>query len=263
MPRVLRIDEQYEVQGSGSRTSSSLGLDPERITGWRGGNITTFDQIFGDSDHALVRTTLFHNTVDDEIFKATGVGCAAQTVSGGMTKDCGPNMPNYRNIGSVTIKGFEVESFYESTYVFGSLSYAWMTGKHEGAYTNPWGPNVWARDVPAPKWIAVLGTKIPSLDARVGWKGEWVRKTDRRPSDNYYSSPLSVLGDRYWDHYDNDGYNVQGLFANWKPQQPYLKGTEVNFTLDNMFNKSFRPMLSGDNAYSQGRNAKISVTRFF
>ena len=37
-------------------------------------------------------------------------------------------MSNYRNIGSVTIKGFEVESFYDSTYVFGSLSYAWMTG---------------------------------------------------------------------------------------------------------------------------------------
>ena len=61
-----------------------------------------------------------------------------------------------------------------------------------------------------------------------------------------------------------DGYNVfYGLLANWKPQQPYLKGTEVNFTLDNMFNNSFRPMLSGLNAYSQGRNAKISVTRFF
>ena len=261
--RAPVIDEQYEVQGVGSRTSSSLGLDPERITGWRGGNITTFDKIFGDNDHALVRTTLFRNTVDDEIFKATGVGCAAQTPTVSMTDACGPNMPNYRNIGSVTIKGFEIESFYESTYVFGSLSYAWMTGKHQGAYTNPWGPNVWARDVPAPKWIAVLGTKIPSLDARIGWKGEFVRKTDRLPSDNYYSSPISALGDRYWDQFPNDSYNVQGLFANWKPQQPYLKGTEVNFTLDNMFNKNYQPMLSGENAYSQGRNAKISVTRFF
>ena len=83
------------------------------------------------------------------------------------------------------------------------------------------------------------------------------------PSDNYYSSPISALGDRYWDQFPNDSYNVQGLFANWKPQQPYLKGTEVNFTLDNMFNKNYQPMLSGENAYSQGRNAKISVTRFF
>ena len=262
--RAPVIDEQYEVQGLGNRTSSSLNLNPERITGWRAGNITTFDHIFGDNDHALIRTTLFSNKIDDEIFKATGVGCAAQTAAGSMSKDCGSApMPNYRNIGSVTIKGFEIESFYDATYLFGSLSYAWMTGKHQGAYTNPWGPDVWARDVPAPKWVAVLGTKIPAWDARVGWKGEFVRKTDRLPSDKYGAGPLTALGDRYWDQYPNDGYNVQGLFANWKPTQPYLKGTEVNLTVDNLFNKSYRPMLSGENAYSQGRNAKVSVTRFF
>ena len=262
--RAPVIDEQYEVQGLGNRTSSSLNLNPERITGWRAGNITTFDQIFGDNDHALIRTTLFSNKIDDEIFKATGVGCAAQTAAGSMSKDCGSApMPNYRNIGSVTIKGFEIESFYDATYLFGSLSYAWMTGKHQGAYTNPWGPDVWARDVPAPKWVAVLGTKIPAWDARVGWKGEFVRKTDRLPSDKYGAGPLTALGDRYWDQYPNDGYNVQGLFANWKPTQPYLKGTEVNLTVDNLFNKSYRPMLIGENAYSQGRNAKVSVTRFF
>ena len=262
--RAPVIDEQYEVQGLGNRTSSSLNLNPERITGWRAGNITTFDQIFGDNDHALIRTTLFSNKIDDEIFKATGVGCAAQTAAGSMSKDCGSApMPNYRNIGSVTIKGFEIESFYDATYLFGSLSYAWMTGKHQGAYTNPWGPDVWARDVPAPKWVAVLGTKIPAWDARVGWKGEFVRKTDRLPSDKHGAGPLTAPGDRYWDQYPNDGYNVQGLFANWKPTQPYLKGTEVNLTVDNLFNKSYRPMLSGENAYSQGRNAKVSVTRFF
>ncbi|WP_278939853.1 TonB-dependent receptor [Pseudomonas helleri] len=263
--RAPVIDEQYEVQGTGNRTTTSLDLDPERITGWRAGNITNFDHIFSDSDHALIRTTLFRNKIDNEIFKATGVGCAQQTTTGGMSKECAGMLPmsNYRNIGSVTIKGFEVESFYDSTYVFGSLSYAWMTGKHEGAYTNPWGPDVWARDIPAPKWIAVLGTKIPSLDARVGWKGEFVRKTDRLPSDKYGPGPLTAVGDSYYNQYANDDYNVQGLFAEWKPQQPYLKGTEVNFTLDNMFNKSYRPMLSGANAYSQGRNAKISITRFF
>ncbi|SQH32340.1 TonB-dependent heme receptor A [Pseudomonas mucidolens] len=53
------------------------------------------------------------------------------------------------------------------------------------------------------------------------------------------------------------------LFANWKPQQAYLKGTEVNFTVDNLFNRGYLPALSGDSAYSVGRNAKISVTRFF
>ncbi|AZE47132.1 Putative Ton-B dependent receptor [Pseudomonas chlororaphis] len=131
------------------------------------------------------------------------------------------------------------------------------------SYTNPWGPNVWARDIPPRKWVATLGVKIPQWDAQVGWQGQWVRQTDRVPSDVYPSGSASAAGDSYWDQYENDRYNVQGLFANWKPQQPYLKGTEVNFTLDNMFNRDYRPPLSGENASSLGRNAKISVTRFF
>jgi hemoglobin/transferrin/lactoferrin receptor protein len=263
--RAPVIDEQYEVQGLGSRTATSVDLDPERITGWRAGNISNFANVFTDRDNVQIRTTLFRNKIDDEIFKATGVGCENQAIKGGtIASDCkgsGP-MGNYRNIGGLTIKGFEVESFYDSTYLFGSLSYSWMTGKHEGAYTNPWGPDVWARDIPPQKWIAVLGVKIPSWDAQVGWQGEFVRQTDRLPSDKYGSSKNTV-GDVFYDQYDNDRYNVQGLFANWKPQQPYLKGTEVNLTVDNLFNEDYRPALSGDRAYSQGRNAKVSVTRFF
>ncbi|WP_350629863.1 hypothetical protein, partial [Pseudoalteromonas sp. Q36-MNA-CIBAN-0048] len=71
------------------------------------------------------------------------------------------------------------------------------------------------------------------------------------------------IGDLFYDQYGNKRYNTQGLFAKWTPQQAYLKGTEVNFTVDNLFNKNFRPALSGDRAYTKGRDAKISVTRFF
>ncbi len=71
---------------------------------------------------------------------------------------------------------------------------------------------------------------------------------------------LAAVG---YDQYGNKRYNTQGLFAKWTPQQAYLNGTEVNFTVDNLFNKNFRPALSGDRAYTKGRDAKISVTRFF
>ena len=263
--RAPVLDEQFEVQGMGSRTATSRNLDPERITALRAGNITNLSNVFTDQDMVLIRTTLFRNEIDDEIFKATGIGCPEQLVTGeSISKSCGGGlMSNYRNINSVTIKGFEVESFYDSTYLFGSLSYSWMTGRHEGAYTNPWGPDVWAKDIPAPKWITTLGVKIPSWDAKVGWQAQFVRKTDRLPSDSYREGPASSLGDRYYDHYANDDYQIHGLFANWKPQQPYLKGTEVNLTVDNLFNNDYRAELSGAYAYSQGRNAKVSISRFF
>ena len=266
--RAPVIDEQYEVQGLGSRTSTSRNLDPERITAITVGNITNFANVVASGDSLQLRSTLFHNKIEDEIFKATGLGCQEQNYKDGTIADVCTDMAsktNYRNVGSMTIKGFELEGYYDSTYLFGSLSYSWTTGKRENPYTNPWASdiNVWARDIPPAKWVAVLGTKIPAWDAQVGWQGQFVRKTDRLPSDKYSSGLSSSFGDRFYDQYPNASYDTQGLFAKWTPQQPYLKGTEVNFTVDNLFNRSYMPALSGDSATSVGRNAKISVTRFF
>ncbi|MBN0980243.1 TonB-dependent hemoglobin/transferrin/lactoferrin family receptor [Pseudomonas hygromyciniae] len=266
--RAPVIDEQYEVQGLGSRTSTSRNLDPERITAITVGNVTSFANVIASGDSLQLRTTLFHNKIEDEIFKATGLGCQQQNyMEGSIAKVCtdAASKTNYRNVGSMTIKGFELEGYYDSTYLFGSLSYSWATGKRENPYTNPWATDihVWARDIPPAKWVAVLGTKIPAWDAQMGWQGQFVRKTDRLPSDKYSSGLSSSFGDRFYDQYANASYDTQGLFAKWTPQQAYLKGTEVNVTVDNLFNRSYMPALSGDSATSVGRNAKISVTRFF
>ena len=263
--RAPVIDEQYEVQGVGSRTATSVDLDPERITALRFGSISNFSQLLTENDDLMIRTTFLRNRIEDEIFKATGVGCENQTIVGGtISTSCPPGpMSNYRNVGGMTIKGFEVESFYDSSYLFGQLSYSYLTGKRDNPYTNPWGSSVWARDIPPAKWVLMLGTKIPTLDARVGWQGVYVRKTDRLPSDKYNSGPGTSVGDAFYDQYANDSYVVQSVFAQWKPQQRYLKGTEVNLTVDNLMNRNYLPELSGDRAYSVGRNLKVSLTRYF
>eukprot|EP01031_Cornospumella_fuschlensis_P044103 gene44102-53917_t len=66
-----------------SRTATSVDLDPERITSITVGNITRFDNLIAQDDNLQLRTTLFHNKVEDEIFKATGVGCQNQAINGG------------------------------------------------------------------------------------------------------------------------------------------------------------------------------------
>ncbi len=266
--RAPVIDEQYEVQGTGSRTSTSLNLNPERITAITAGNVTNFSNLISHGDNLQLRTTLFHNRIEDEIFKATGIGCERQlTVSGSVADVCTDmaSKTNYRNVGGMTIKGVELEGYYDSTYLFGSVTYSWATGKRDNPYTNPWASDlhVWARDIPPAKWVVVLGTKIPAWDAQVGWQGQFVRKTDRVPSDIYSSGLNSTAGDAFYDSTENPSYDTQGLFASWKPQQAGLKGLQVNFTVDNLFNRSYLPALAGDRAYSEGRNAKISVTRFF
>jgi hemoglobin/transferrin/lactoferrin receptor protein len=213
--RAPVIDEQYEVQGLGSRTATSVDLDPERITSITVGSVVSFDNVLAQDDNLQVRTTVFHNKVEDEIFKATGVGCQNQAINGGTISSACPAgaMPNYRNIGGLTIKGFELESFYNSTYLFGSVSFAYAKGEHQGAYTNPWGPDVPARDIPPTKWVLVLGTHIPAWDAQVGWMGQFIGATHRLPSDKYSGGPGSSLGDLFYDQYGNKAFNTQGLFA--------------------------------------------------
>ncbi|MFK1549412.1 heme receptor HxuC [Pseudomonas aeruginosa] len=264
--RAPVIDEQYEVQNSSTIGGSSRDLDAERIHALRGGSVINLPDLLVAGDSLQIRTTLFQNRIKDEIFRTRSVGCRQQSIdNGSIGGSCGDMLPlsNYRNLPGLTIKGFEIESFYDSQRLFGSLSYSWMTGKHDGAYSNPWGPNVWARDIPPPKWVAMLGLKVPEWDAKLGWQGEFVRKTDRLPSDRYSGGMGTGSGDIYWDHAANDSYDTHRLFAEWVPAKLGLKDTRIDFTVDNLFNRSYRQPLGGDLVYSQGRNAKISVTQFF
>ncbi|WP_444436613.1 TonB-dependent hemoglobin/transferrin/lactoferrin family receptor [Pseudomonas sp. A6] len=264
--RAPVIDEQYEVQNSSTISATSRDLDAERIHALRLGNIVNLPDLFVAGDNLQVRTTLFQNRIKDEIFRTRSVACEQQSIDdGSIGGSCAGMLPlsNYRNLPGATYKGFEIESFYDSERLFAGLSYSWVEGKHDGAYSNPWGPNVWARDVPPAKWVATLGVKFPDWDAQMGWQGEFVRQTDRLPSDKYVGGMGTVAGDSYWDQTTNDSYDTQRVFASWKPRRLGLENTELNLTVDNLFNRDYHPALSGDNVYSQGRNAKFSVTQYF
>ncbi|WP_193453038.1 TonB-dependent receptor [Pseudomonas nitroreducens] len=264
--RAPVIDEMYEVQNSSTVSATSRDLDPERIHALRFGSLVNLPDLFINGDNLQVRTTLFQNKIKDEIFRTRSVGCEQQAIDNGtISGSCGDYLPlsNYRNLPGVTYKGFEIESFYDSPWLFGGLSYSWVTGKHDGAYSNPWGPNVWARDVPPAKWVATLGTKIPAWDAQIGWQGEFVRQTDRLPSDKYKGGMGTSVGDIFWDQTVNDSYDTQRVFASWKPRRLGFENTELNFTVDNLFNRDYHPALAGDSVYSQGRNAKFSLTQYF
>lgn len=256
--RAPVIDEQYEVQSSSTWGASSLQLDPERIVSVRGGAVLNLPNLFTYDDSLQIRTTLFRNKIKDEIFKSRGIGCENQAINGGTVGTaCKGDLPlsNYRNLNESVIRGVEIESFYDSDRIFASLSYTWMEGKNKGAYSNPWGPKVWARDIPPVKWVAMLGVKVPEADMKLGWQGEFMRKSDRLPSDLY-----NQTAEFYWNHYGSDSYVVHRLFAQWAPETGPLRNVNVNFAVDNLFNKFYRPALSGDSAYAQGRNAKLSIS---
>ncbi|BCA29802.1 TonB-dependent receptor [Metapseudomonas otitidis] len=249
--RAPLIDELYEVQSAiSSVPGTSRNLDPERITGIRLGSIFNVDRLLADSDSLQIRTTLFRNRGKDEIFKRTGVYCAEKLSS---SADCPGTLTNNRNLPGYTIEGLEVESFYDSARVFGSLSVSYIRGQRDASPSNPWGSETWIAEIPPRKAVATLGVKVPEADLALGWTGNFVRKQDRSPADD---DPRAAL----WSLPESQGYALHGVFASWKPR--FAKGFEARLAVDNLFNREYYPYL-GEAVSGVGRNVKLSVSQFF
>ncbi|MEQ9944268.1 TonB-dependent hemoglobin/transferrin/lactoferrin family receptor [Pectobacterium aroidearum] len=251
--RAPVVDEQYEVQSAASSVpGTSRNLQVESIKAFRLGAILDFNNLMLEEDSLQIRTTLFRNRGKNEIFYRRGILCEAQTQSG-TSSSCGQPLSNYRNLPGYTIEGVEIESFYDSRWLFGSLSFSSIRGERDASPRNPWGNKTWIAEIPPTTAHATLGTKIPSLDMAVGWTGDFVRKQDRSPADG---DPLADI----WALPKSKGYVLHGLFASWQPQA--IKGFEARVTVDNLLNTDYYPYL-GESVSGVGRNVKISVLQRF
>lgn len=248
--RAPVIDEQYEVQYAASSVpGTSRGLQVERMTGVRLGAVLDFNDVLMARDSLQIRTTLFRNRGKDEIFYRRGVVCDAARHGG----QCGQPLSNYRNLPGYTIEGVELESFYDSESLFGSLSFSSIRGKRDASPRDPWGNETWIAEIPPVTAHAMLGMKVPQWDMDFGWTGDFVRKQDRSPADG---DPMAVV----WALPKTSGYALHGLFASWQPSG--LQGFEARVAVDNLFNRDYYPYL-GESVSGVGRNIKFSVSQRF
>ncbi|HHF6233701.1 TPA: TonB-dependent hemoglobin/transferrin/lactoferrin family receptor [Haemophilus influenzae] len=253
--RAPVIDEQYETQYSGATvpvTATSLNLEKEMINQTRGGGIVTLNNLFQEDDAFQFRATYFYHRGKNEIFKTRGVNCVGNAAN---TKHvCPKPIGNYRNLPGYVIQGAELEAYYQSTYLFGELTYSYVKGKRDTSPRNPWGKtSTWIAEIPPRKATATLGFNVPKYYLTVGWRAEFVRRQDR--------SPLS--GDpeaKYWSLPASRGYSLHNLFLSWSPAK--IKGMNVKITVDNLFNRAYNPYL-GELASGTGRNIKFSLSQKF
>ncbi|WP_232832536.1 TonB-dependent hemoglobin/transferrin/lactoferrin family receptor [Photorhabdus sp. CRCIA-P01] len=244
--RAPLVDEQYEMQyAQASVTATSRNLDVERVTGLRFGAILNFSNLLADQDSLQIRTTLFRNRGKDEIFVRRGVVCKSP--------DCGKPLSNYRNLPGYTIQGLEIETFYDSDYLFGKLSYSTIRGQRDASPRDPWGKKTWIAEIPPTAAHTMLGIKIPQWQMSMGWTGDFVRKQDRSPKDG---DPMAVL----WSIPKSQGYVLHGLFASWQPD--FQQGLEARVTVNNLFNHDYYPYLS-ESVSGVGRNIKFSISQKF
>ncbi|HHE9970284.1 TPA: TonB-dependent hemoglobin/transferrin/lactoferrin family receptor [Haemophilus influenzae 10810] len=253
--RAPVIDEQYETQykqASGPVKATSLNLEKEMINQTRVGGIITLNHLFQENDAFQFRTTYFYHRGKNEIFKTRGVNCVGNAAN---TKHvCPKPIGGYRNLPGYVIQGAELEAYYQSTYLFGELTYSYVKGKRDTSPRNPWGKtSTWIAEIPPRKATATLGFNVPKYYLTVGWRAEFVRRQDR--------SPLS--GDpeaKYWSLPASRGYSLHNLFLSWSPAK--IKGMNVKITVDNLFNRAYNPYL-GELASGTGRNIKFSLSQKF
>lgn len=259
--RAPVIDEQYETQFLNktpdrrvSVSATSLNLEKEMINQTRVGGIITLNHLFQENDAFQFRTTYFYNRGKNEIFKTRGVNCVENALDVDNSVCPKKIIGNYRNLPGYVIQGAELEAYYQSTYLFGEITYSYVKGKRDTSPRNPWGKtSTWIAEIPPRKATATLGFNIPKYNFTAGWRAEFVRRQDR--------SPLS--GDPkagYWSWPASRGYSLHNLFLSWSPAK--IKGMNVKITVDNLFNRAYNPYL-GELASGTGRNIKFSLSQKF
>lgn len=250
--RAPMIDEQYEVQSAtSSRSATSRHLKPERVTEFKVGFVSMFDNMFVQGDSMSIRANYFTIRGRNEIFKDRGVFCQQQAVTGSSNRRvCGDlgNVSNYRNMPGYDIKGVETEIYYNSAKFFASLAGTYVKGYWRASPRNPWfGRKVWYSHTPPAKIITTLGYKVNKMNLSFGWRGEFFRRVDRSAVD---SDPRAA----YWALPKSKGYGLHGIFAQWQPR----KNIDVRLTIDNVFNRQYAPYLS-ELVSGVGRNIKVST----
>lgn len=153
--RAPVIDEQYETQykqSSGPVTATSLNLEKEMINQTRVGGIITLNHLFQENDVFQFRTTYFYNRGKNEIFKTRGVNCVGNAAD--TNHVCPKIIGNYRNLPGYVIQGAELEAYYQSTYLFGEITYSYVKGKRDTSPRNPWGKtSTWIAEIPPRKQL--------------------------------------------------------------------------------------------------------------
>jgi len=229
--RLPTIDEVYDY-----RTGAVFGqnLKLEKSNNIEGGFGLTGYDVFSDNDVFQVKTTAFHNRIDDFIHRSLVATTAP-----------GPG-PAFVNIGDVRLYGIEVEGAYEADNMFATFGASAIRGEDIGNSISSSGN---LGTVTADELFLTVGGKIPDQGIRYGWKSRFV------------ASQNDVIANPPGGRFSSNAFSTHDLFFNWVPQDAGLKGLEFRASVENLFDTQYQEFLANDPA--KGRTFKISLVKKF
>ncbi|WP_426033775.1 TonB-dependent receptor domain-containing protein [Cypionkella sp. TWP1-2-1b2] len=227
--RMPTLDERYSTEAAGTLPErlASVGLNKEEADSVELGFTIRRENLLSDGDNLQLKLTGFHNDVENMI-------ATTPRVAGG------PAVPYYSNIAAAELWGAELEASYDAERWFSNLSWSKVRTKNLNPAVGATSTTL--PDTPAEAISLTLGAKLPVQNLNIGWTGYYC--------DNIKTSSATTTGDSYQTH---------DLFVKWSPQEGALKGLDVNFAVENMFDEKYKNNLALDNGV--GRNYKLSVAK--
>ncbi|MEZ5755497.1 MAG: TonB-dependent receptor [Paracoccaceae bacterium] len=222
--RMPTLDELYSSEAAGvlpARTPS-LNLQKEEADTVELGFTWQRDGVLAEGDSFQMKVTAFHNDLTNMI-------ATTPRVAGG------PAVPYFSNIAAAELWGAEVEAAYDAERWFAQLAYGHVRSKNKATgLTLP--------DTPAENVVLTVGAKMPEQGLTLGWRASYF--------DKIRTSNATTTG---------ASYDTHDLFLTWSPEEGPLAGLDVNLSVENVFDRTYRNNLSLDNA--AGRTAKLSVAK--
>ncbi|MFN3280428.1 MAG: TonB-dependent receptor domain-containing protein [Tabrizicola sp.] len=220
--RMPTLDELYSY----GPQVASLNLRKETARTVELGLAWKREGVLSEGDSLNLKLTAFHNDIDDMIVRnSTGTPGVA---------------PYFVNLRSAQLWGGELEAAYDAERWFASL--AWAKVKSKDGTTG-----LQLSDTPAENVALTLGWKLPEKGLTLGWRGYYFDAiTNYSPGSTTVNANASA-----------PAYDTHDLFLTWAPQQGALEGLEVNLTVENVFDATYRNNLALDNA--PGMNAKLTI----
>lgn len=235
--RFPTIDETFSTASSASTFLPSLDLRKEKSNNFEAGFALSGFDMLQDGDAGQIKVTSFYNDVKDLI---------------ALNRPLRPGFndkPGFVNIEEAELYGFEVETAYDSDYVFANAAYSYVIGKNKqtDAYLTTIAPHELA---------FTLGGKLPDYDVTFGWTARIVAGPQDSARDGDRPPVTDPTSTRFAEAFD-----VHDIFLTWKPQDGRLAGWEANFGVDNLFNRQYKEFLMNDDA--KGQTFKISLSKQF
>ncbi len=220
--RMPTLDELYS---SGPQVAS-LDLQKETARTVELGLTWQREGVLAADDSLQMKLTGFHNDIDQMIVRNT-------TGAAGVD-------PYYINLSSAKIWGAELEASYDAERWFAGL--AWSKVKSKDGTTG-----LQLSDTPAENVALTLGAKIPDQGLVIGWRAQYFDGITNYTPGSTTENPSA----------SGSAYDTHDLFVTWSPTQGPLAGLEVNLSVENVFDATYRNNLALDLA--PGVNAKLSV----